>query len=272
MKPIGPKTFVKSIWRLLRGHADMPASLSGNPTLKALMNRRSIRHFRKRAIPDDVFRAILEAGRLAPCAINLQSWSFGVFNRLSWQDTFGQPIPFRADRAVVVLGDMNRVRSALAEQIFKPLVEYTLAVMNASIAAYAMNVAAESCGISSVMLSDTGRTGFYDALFLKKKLNLPDGVFPLMTIVFGYALGSAAGMPPKLPLDQIVFEDRYRQADHDVMKSWLHQMQAGYRATRITDSLKNQLDRYNERIEDAEKGLRQIIFYKPEESARKIDR
>lgn len=269
MKSLNPKEFIISIWRLLRGRAHLPSSLSDNQTLKTLFKRRSIRHFRRRAIPDDVFQAILEAARVAPSAVNLQSWSFGVYDRLSWQETFSRPIPFDADRAVVVLGDVHRVRLALNEQVFKPLVEYTLAVMNASIAAYAMNIAAEACGVSSVMLSDTGNSGFYDAIYLKELLKLPDGVFPIMTIVFGYALGGAAGMPPKLPIDQIVFEYKYQEPDLNAMKSWLQQMQAGYKATRITESLSKQLDRYNERIEDAEKGLHDIIFYKPEEFLKK---
>ena len=60
----------------------------------------------------------------------------------------------------------------------RPLVEYTLAVINASLAAMNMNIAAEALGVASVMLSETGRSGFLDAQYLKEKLSLPDGCFP----------------------------------------------------------------------------------------------
>jgi hypothetical protein len=53
-----------------------------------------------------------------------------------------------------------------------PLVSYTVAVVNAAMAAMAMNVAAEALGVASVMLSETGRSGFLDAGYLKEKLAL----------------------------------------------------------------------------------------------------
>ena len=73
------------------------------------------------------------------------------------------------------MGDMHRDRSVLDAFPRSPLVEYTTAVMNASLAAMNMNVAAEALGVSSVMLSETGRSGMLDAAFLKESLRLPDG-------------------------------------------------------------------------------------------------
>jgi hypothetical protein len=157
------------------------------------------------------------------------------------------------------------MRQAIPEFPHKPLAEYTLAVMNASIAAYAMNVAAEACGVGSVMLSETGRTGFYDGLYLKETLALPDGVFPVMTVVFGYPAARPHGMPPKLPLDATTFTGTYKQPDPQVMRSWLEQMMAGYRAQYVTRSFNDQLSAYNRRIDQAEEGLRRMIHYRDEE-------
>ena len=153
-----------------------------------------------------MFAAILEAGRLAPSTVNLQTWSFATFTAESWRATFDSPLPFRGQRAVLVMGDTHRARAVADAFPESPLVEYTVAVMNASLAAMAMNIAAEALGVSSVMLSETGRSGFLDAGYLKERLALPDGVIPLMTIVFGYAKGAYPPMPPKLPLDQICFD------------------------------------------------------------------
>jgi nitroreductase len=265
VRPLSPARFVSSIRALLAGKPEVPPSLAANPVLRTLLGRRSIRSFRDEPIPDDVWAAILECGRLAPSTVNLQSWSFGLFDRDSWRSAFGSPLPFKGARAILMTGDMHRVRAALDEFPFKPLVEYTLAVMNASIAAYAMNVAAEACGVGSVMLSDTGRSGFYDARFIKERLALPDGVFPLMTIVFGYARRGPGGMPPKLPTAEITFAGSYREADTATMKAWLDQMTAGYRATHVTSSFRGQLRHYLSKIDEAEAGLRELIYYRDEE-------
>jgi hypothetical protein len=133
--------------------------------------------------------------------------------------------------------------------------------MNASLAAMAMNVAAEALGVSSVMLSETGRTGLLDAGYLKEKLTLPDGVFSLLTIVFGYARGPYPPMPPKLPLAQICFEGRYREPDAGLMADWLAQMVAGYKASHPFSSFDAQLRIYQSKIGQAEADLQKMIFH-----------
>jgi nitroreductase len=212
-------------------------------------------------IPDDVFAVILEAGRLAPSTVNLQTWAFAVFTTDSWRNTFGRPIPFKGRRAVIVMGDTHRGKAVLDVFPYSPLVEYTVAVMNASLATMNMNIAAEALGVSSVMLSETGRSGFLDAEYLKHKLGLPAGVFPLMTIVFGYPRGPHPPMPPKLPLEQICFESKYREADCAVMEDWRSQMVAGYKASNLFSSFDAQLRIYQAKIGKAEAGLKEMIFY-----------
>lgn len=258
---LNPWRFVRGLVRLARGRTAPTPSLAGNPVLQVLLRRRSIRRFRPEPIPEDVLQAILEAGRLAPSTVNFQPWSFGVYDREGWQRLFGRGIPFGAVRAVVVLGDIHRLRTIWPEIPCRPLVEYTLAAMNAGIAAFAMNIAAEACGVASVMLSETGRTGFYDAAYLKEKLALPDGVFPFLTIVFGYPRGRPLGLPPKLPLEEITFGPTYRGPDRRTLERWVEQMAAGYRATRVTDSLGGQLRRYLARIDRAEEDLSRLVYH-----------
>lgn len=49
-------------------------------TIETIMKRRSIRHYKPGEIPREDLRVILEAGRQAPSAKNLQSWHFVVVN------------------------------------------------------------------------------------------------------------------------------------------------------------------------------------------------
>jgi nitroreductase len=257
---LGPIGFVRGILRILAGRPKVPPSLADNEALQMVLQRRSVRSFIERDIPDDVFAAILEAGRLAPCTVNLQTWSFACFTPASWREVFERPIPFRGQRAVVVMADTHRARSVVDAFPSSPLVEHTVGVMNASLAAMNMNVAAEALGVASVMLSHTGRTGLLDCGYLKQTLDLPDGVYPLMTMVFGYPRGPRPPMPPKLPIQQMCFEGAYGEADGAVMEDWLEQMRAGYKASHPLSSFEAQLRVYASKLGQAEADLREMIF------------
>ena len=260
-KPAGLAKSLGSLVQILRGKPRLPASLQDNPLLQLILNRRSVRRFFDQDIPEDHFAAILEAGRLAPSTVNLQTWSFAIFKRDQWQALFGRSIPLHGQRAVIVIGDTYRTRQVLDVFPYSPLVEYTIAVINASLAAMAMNLAAEALGVSSVMLSETGRTGLLDANYLKDKLGLPENTFPLMTIVLGYARGPRPVMPPKLPAEQIFFEGKYCQPSPKVMEAWLSQMQVGYKASHLRSSFESQLEIYRRKIGQTEADLHDMVFY-----------
>jgi nitroreductase len=260
IRRLGPVEFVRSLARIVRGHPNIPPSLAGNAALRMILERRSVRSYAATSIPEDVFRAILEAGRVAPSTVNLQTWSFAVFTAESWLEEFGRPIPFKGQRAIIVLADTHRARSVLDVFPRSPMVEYTIGVMNASLAAMAMNLAAEALGVSSVMLSETGRSGFLDAAYLSEKLKLPSGVIPLLTIVFGYPRGARPSMPPRLPLETVVLTGAYREADPAIMEAWLSEMIAGYKASHPGSSFEAQLKVYQTKLARAENDLRSIAF------------
>ncbi len=260
LKPLGPTRFARALARILRGRPNIPVGLADNVPLRTILQRRSVRSFMSTEIPDDVFQAIIEAGRLAPSTVNLQTWSFAVFTPETWQEHFGRGIPFRGRRAVIVLADTHRARAVLDVFPSSPLVEYTVAVMNASLAAMAMNLAAEALGVSSVMLSETGRSGFLDAGYLAEKLDLPEHVIPLMTIVFGYPRGALPPMPPKLPLASVAFTGAYPHADPALMEAWLDAMRAGYKATHLSSSFEAQLKIYQDKLARAESDLQRMVL------------
>ncbi len=259
---IGLASTLHSLIRLLRGRPQAPASLADNALLKVILNRRSVRQFSDREIPDDILAAILEAGRLAPSTVNLQTWSFAVFTAERWRQVFGQSIPFRGNRAVIVIGDTFRARQVLDVFPYSPLIEYTVAVMNASLAAMNMNIAAEALGVSSVMLSETGRSGLLDTRYLAEKLALPEGTYPLLTLVLGYARGPYPPMPPKLPAQQIFFTGAYGSPDRAILQDWLAQMIAGYKASHPLSSFERQVQVYRSKIGQAEADLRKRVFYR----------
>jgi FMN reductase (NADPH) len=255
------KQFLAGLARIISARPHVPASLAGNKTLHTVLERRSVRKFKDDPLPGDVWQTILEAGRLAPSTVNLQTWSFALFTREEWQDFFGKPLPFGAPRAVIVMADVHRAKRVVSGFPYSPLCEYTVGVMNASLAAMNMTIAAEAMGVSSVMLSETGQTGFYDAAYLAQKLDLPRGVVPIMSIVFGYAKAGRPAMPPKLSQAAISFSGRYRETDQAELENWYQQMQAGYQASNWGELFASQIAHYNRRIAEAERDLHELVYY-----------
>jgi nitroreductase len=253
--------FCRGLYRILAGRPRVPRSARNNQELAMILGRRSVREFKPEAIPDETWGAVLEAARVAPSTVNLQTWSFANFTAEAWREFFGSPLPFGAARGLVVLADCRRARRAVPEFPYAPLCEHTIGVMNASLAAQNMTLAAEALGLASVMLSETGRTGFYDAKYLAAKLDLPAGVVPIMSIVFGWPAGNPPMMPPKYPLGTIAFSGPYRDAPEGEIEDWREQMQAGYRAAHKGERFSAKIAYYNRRIADAEKDLNELVFY-----------
>ena len=120
---------------------------------------------------------------------------------------------------------------------------------------------AAALGVASVMLSETGQTGFYDAGYLTEKLDLPPGVVPIMSIVFGYAKGGRPAMPPKLSREAVSFPGRYRETPQAELDDWYRQQQAGFQASNWGQLFASQIDHYNRRIVEAEHDLNELVFY-----------
>ncbi len=261
MKKLTFGGFFKGMAQIITAKPNVPKAVEGNEALQLVLNRRSVRDFKDDPIPDDVFAAILEAGRVAPSTVNMQTWSFITFNDEEWRSTFDAPIPFAAQRLVMIVADVSRIRRTITEFPYAPLCEYTVGVMNASLAAMNMNIAAEALGVSSVMLSETGRSGFYDAGFLSEKLELPPGVVPIMSIAFGYPKAGYPPMPPKLPMEAVAFSGKYRETTMETLQEWLTGMQAGYQIMYIGKAFEKQIAHYKTRIDEAEKDLDKMVFY-----------
>jgi len=256
------KGFFRSIIRILKAKPAIPNSLEHNPLLKTIMARRSVRRFAKKPIPEDVITVILEAGRMAPSGVNLQTWAFIWFEPPDWQETFGRSIPFGGQLAVIILSDLHRLRLLMDEVDFpeEPLILHTLAVFNAGLAAMNMTMAAEACGLSSIMLSETGRTGLLDIGMLREKLTLPEGVLPITTLVCGYARKGLKPIPPRLPMELISRKGDYPEPDREALSLWLADMKAGYKAMRPWTSFDAQVRIYQGKIHQAEEDLKKAVF------------
>jgi len=257
---MGILSFISKLRQIGKQRPNIPRTFEENRLVRTILHRRSIRKFQEHDVKDEEMALVLEAGRLAPSTVNMQTWSFGAFTEKTWKETFGRSIPYGAKRAVMVLGDATRVRQATDMFPNTPLVEYTVSAVNASLAAMNMTLMAEALGIGSVMLSDTGKTGFFSAAYLKETLKLPPGVYPLMTVVFGYPRGRRPAMPPKFNLEDVTFTGTYKQTEGQKIMEWFSLMEAGYRASNPFSSFKAKLGYYRDHLSRAERELEGMIL------------
>jgi nitroreductase len=74
--------------------------------IEAIMRRRSVRKYDPRPVAEDVLARVLEAGRLAPSASNIQPWHFIVVKDQALREklTDGRWAKFLKDSPVVIVG------------------------------------------------------------------------------------------------------------------------------------------------------------------------
>lgn len=216
---------MKNILRLVKLILNQRTPREDNQTLTILYNRKSCRKFLSKEVTEEQIEKVLEAGCRAPSTVNLQTWSFFPFLSKQWKDKFGVPIPFGAQAAIIVAADLNRLK--IIDPIFKeyPIIFYSLSIMNTSLAAMNMAIAVEALGMKSIMLSQTGKTGLIDYEYLKEKLKLPDLVFPLTTLAFGYPASDILFSPPKLNKEAVIHRNGEYKIKESEVKEWFQQME-----------------------------------------------
>jgi nitroreductase len=162
-------------------------------TIAAIMQRRSIRSYLARAIPEEDLNTILEAGRQAPSAANRQPWHFvvvreeGQKKRLA-EACSGQSWMAEADAIIAGLG--------------KPAVNEKWYPVDVAIALENMIVAATALGYGTCWV------GAFDEGMVKSVLGVPDDV----RVVALTPVGAPADKPdrrPRMPLAEFASLNRY---------------------------------------------------------------
>lgn len=247
--------FFRNLLHLVSGKPRVPAGARLNETVACILDRRSCRSFSDHELDPEDIQTILEAGRFAPSAVNLQTWAFITFSRQQWRDVFERPIPFNGAYAIVVCADIFKLKDLLPDLSGTPHVNLLFAVFNAGLAAMNMTIAAEALGIRSIMLSETGRTGLLDFDFLKDRLRLPDGVFPLTTLVLGKSPFRLPGIPPRQPPDTVIMATCYDLSAGERLRDWYDQMLIGFKLTHPLSNFAAQLAMYRKKMAAAEESL-----------------
>ena len=158
---------------------------------EVLINRSSLRNFRKKIIKKEILKKIITAGIRAPNSGNLQPYSIIVSKDKMLKEQLakstGQNFIVNADTLLFFLLDFYRLKlwaknndaPFVMEKSFR---HFLTGVHDLICCAQNVVIASESMGIGSVFIGKV--IELYDDL--KKRLNLPELTFPLALLCLGY--------------------------------------------------------------------------------------
>ena len=199
-----------------------------NPTIRSLFDRKSVRVFTDREITAEEKAAILKAAVEAPTAGNQQLYTIlditdqGLKERLA-VTCDNQPFIAQAKMVLIFCADCKKWYDAYLATGCAPrkpaIGDLMLAVSDTMIAAQNAVTAAESLGIGSCYIGDV----MENCAEQRALLNLPEFVFPVGMLIFGYPIQQQKDRPKPARDDQkfIVHENGYRcLSDEDLEEMW----------------------------------------------------
>ena len=193
-----------------------------NAIIESLYQRKSVRAYEDRDIPEEMRNLILESAMQAPSAGCQQLYTIlnitdqGLKERLA-ESCDHQPFIAKAPMVLVFCADCKKWYDAYEEAGCTPRLpgvgDLMLAVTDTAIAAQNAVVAAESLGIGSCYIGDIVE----NFEIHKELLNLPPQVAPLCMLVFGYPTQQQKErkQTTRFAKSSIVFENRYRELSEE---------------------------------------------------------
>ena len=212
-------------------------------TIKLMKAHKSVRRFKEQALPQEDWTEILTAAQMASSWKNFQSYSVIVVRSQEKKDALYELVPQEAIRQSAVfllfVGDLNRAEKGaqLHTDSFQPqgVEGLLISSVDAALAGQNALLAAESLGYGGVIIGLVR----YKSEEVAELFNLPDYTYP----VFGVALGipnEEHEVKPRLPLNQVVFEEEYQEQTVDVIEAY-DRVQADYAGARATTSWSQRL-------------------------------
>jgi nitroreductase len=156
--------------------------------LKFLKERRTIRSFQDKEIPDEKINMILEAGRFSPSASNRQPWNFiviknkEILEQISKAAYYGKFIK-TAPIAIAIVGKMNQSPKWY-------VIDTSLVSMSMMLMAWSLNIG--TCWIGALNREKA-----------KQILGLGKNDYLLTVLPMGYIQGNIPNPTPRKSLEKI---------------------------------------------------------------------
>lgn len=190
--------------------------------LNLISKRKSVRKYSEKHIPEEDLRKILEAGRLAPSWMNVQSWKFILIKSQENKDllaelSIGQQQVKNADALIVCVADIKSWDDAKITHIKNPALNPALQCESGILirtmeqvifpVSYMM-LTAESLGISSCIIGALGSevTGILPDVsdMAKQKLGLSENQIISTIITLGYDANPTETVKQRKSFDEVV--------------------------------------------------------------------
>ncbi len=162
----------------------------------AILERRSVRRFSERSIPEVTIGRLLDAARFAPSAGNIQPWHFYVVINKDKQEklrnaALGQPAVSQAAAVIVVCAIPG-----LAQKRYGERGEKLYCLQDTAAAVENILLAATGYGLGSCWI------GAFEEKRVRQALDMPVEHLPVAMVALGYP-DREAKSPVKKPLDEI---------------------------------------------------------------------
>ena len=158
-----------------------------------IKERYSCRKFTDQQLTDDELNAILEAGRLAPSAINRQPWRFLVLQGADLEKV-DECSKCRYGAPTAILVCFDRTESAK-----NPDVTPDYGWIDSGLALMQMALEADNLGLSSCIV------GAYDPAIATEVFNIPDHIVTYQFLMIGHADAEPAPRHfERRPLEEVV--------------------------------------------------------------------
>ncbi len=169
---------------------------------ECLKTRRSIRKYKDKPIDWDKIVQILDAGKFAPSAGNIQNWKFIVVKKEDVRKklataSFDQDWMEDAPIHIVVVGEPEK-----AERFYGSRGERLYTIQSCAAAVQNMLLMAHEIGLGSCWV------GAFDELKVKRALNIPENPTPQAIITIGYP-DEKPDMPSRTELEHTVYIDKW---------------------------------------------------------------
>jgi nitroreductase len=203
-------------WAARYGRSPSP----GTPNLGRFLTHRSVRRFTGEPVDEETVSGLVAAAQSASTSSNLQLWSVVTVQEPERREAMAR---LCADQRQVrdaawffaFLADHHRVRRAAAtvgeEALGLDFNEFfTMAMIDAALAAERMVCAAESLGLGCCYIGALRN----DVRGVQELLSLPQGTVGLFGLCIGWPDPAALGeLKPRLWQEAVWFKERYGEAD-----------------------------------------------------------
>lgn len=220
-------------------------------------SHRSIRSFTAQDIDDSLLNDILMTGLRSSSSGNMQTWSVIVtrdksIKRDLYELHVKQQMVLDAPLMLTFCADVFRMREWIrvneSKQSFDDLLGFLTGTVDAAIAAQTISLAAESAGLGICYMGTT----WWAANKIIDLLALPQGVFPVTSLVMGYPDENPA-LRDRLPLELVVHQEKYqRLSDDEIHRGHASREQKAWARYNAIDSVREKL---------AEAGITKVTDY-----------